>query len=637
MEHFIIGTAGHIDHGKTSLIKALTSMDCDTHPEEKKRGITINLGFAYLKKKEGDYLAFVDVPGHHRFIANMVAGATGIDFVMLVVAADDGIMPQTKEHLKICSLLGIKNGIVVINKCDAVGSDYVELCREEIIDFVKGTFLEEKPLFEVSSLTGQGIEELRSYLLGGEYQVELKERRDFFRMSVDRIFNVSGFGAVATGTVAQGEVRVGENVTILPSEVVAKVRGIQRHTQQIESAEAGTRVAIDLAGVKKENIDFGDILCSVAPPETDCVDVKLIMMENHDATIRKFDAIMLCGTTKISVKVKIIDYFNEKNNLCATAQIHLSQRWYISVGDYFILRNSSYDTTIAGGFVIDPLPLNHKKITPELQSKLISICDNTVTYIETKVEESITLLDVDHFVPILQLRHEKIVELLKNSSIVMNENLILLSKKQLEDFNLLLTDNLKNFTKRNPLSAIGVSRKKLMEFVGDFRFGNLTESNDKAISLALELLEEKGKIVRRENQWSLPGARTQISDRERDDIKKIETMIDSYGYAQLDMDELFTEAKREGISDVNCRYIVTYLSDLKKIVRINEMTFGNVRLCDARKRLIDYLTQHKEEGIKAAEYRDLLGVNRKVAIILLEIFDKEKIVYRKEDVRFLSK
>lgn len=636
MEHFIIGTAGHIDHGKTSLIKALTNIDCDTHPEEKKRGITINLGFAYLKKEDGDYLAFVDVPGHHRFIANMVAGATGIDFVMLVVAADDGVMPQTREHLKICSLLGIKNGVVVISKCDAVESDYLELCREEIEGFVNGTFLENKPIFEVSSLTGIGIDSLRDYLIEGDYLLAKKVKKDFFRMSVDRIFNVSGFGAVATGTVAHGEVSVGDNVLILPSEIEAKVRGIQRHTQQIESADVGTRVAIDLAGVKRESIDFGDILCSVAPPETVCVDVKLVMMDGHDTGVRKFDAIMLCGTRKLSVKVKIIDYFIQQNNLCATAQIDMLQRWYMSVGDYFIIRNSSYDSTVAGGYVVDPYPLIHKNITAELQVKLKAMCDNTIGYLVCKVEESIIPLSVDFFVPILQLRREKIIEMVSSSEhICIVGGAVLMSTDKLKEFSRLVTDNFSKFTKRNPLSAIGVSRKKLLELVSDFRFSKIAETHDNYVSLALDYLESRGEIVRKENQWSLPGARTEISEKESSDIRKIEAIIENYGYAPIDMDDLFREAKSAQVDDLNCRYIVTYLSDLKLIIRINEMIFGNKKLCEARRMLVDYLKAHSEEGIKAAQYRDLIGANRKIAVILLEIFDKERIVYRKDDVRYL--
>lgn len=637
MKHFIVGTAGHIDHGKTSLIKALTNMDCDTHPEEKKRGITINLGFAYIRKSDGEYMAFVDVPGHHRFIANMIAGASGIDFVMLVVAANDGVMPQTKEHLMICSLLGIKNGIVVINKCDAVGEDDIELCREEIVDFVRGTFLEGKPIFEVSSLTGKGIDVLRNYLMDGDYDLTLRMQHDFFRMGVDRVFNVAGFGAVVTGTVAAGEVRIGDNVTLLPGGTVAKVRGIQRHTEQIESSGQGTRVAIDLAGVKREAIDFGDVLCAVPMCKTDVVDVKMMMMTKLDDDVRKFDAVMLCGTAKLSVKVKLLDSFTEQSNEYALAQIYLPKEWYFSVNDYFILRNSSFDTTISGGFVVDALPLHHKNITDVLKLKLHSMCEGALSYVCEKVNESVELLTVDYFVPILQFTPQHIQELLTTTQdIVLLEDGALLPATKIKEFETILMMGFEKFAKRNPLSAIGVSRKKMMEFVGDFSFFRFVPSNDKAVSLVLDSMEREGRVVRRGNQWSLPGARTEISERERNNIKKIENIIASYGYSPLDMDALFLEAKQGGVDDAACRYIVTYLTDLNRIVRIDGMAFNNEKLNEARTRLIDYLKGHLEEGIKAADYRDLIGTNRKNAVILLELFDKEKIVIRKDDVRFLK-
>lgn len=637
MKHFIVGTAGHIDHGKTSLIKALTNIDCDTHPEEKKRGITINLGFAYIKKSDGEYMAFVDVPGHHRFVANMIAGASGIDFVMLVVAANDGVMPQTKEHLMICSLLGIKNGIVVINKCDAVAEDDIELCRDEIADFVCGTFLENKPIFEVSSLTGKGIDTLRNYLIEGNYDLNLRPQHDFFRMGVDRVFNVAGFGAVVTGTVSAGEVKIGDNVTLLPSGMVAKVRGIQRHTEQIESSGQGTRVAIDLAGVKRENIDFGDVLCAVPMSKTDIIDVKMMMIDSLDEDIRKFDAVMLCGTAKLSVKVKLLDSFTEGNHNYAMAQIYLSKEWYFSVNDYFILRNSSFDTTISGGYITDPLPLNHKNITDTLKIKLHTVCDDTLSYISEKVGESVNLLTVEYFVPVLQLSAEHIKELLTTSKeITSMDDGTLLPTVKIKEFKNVLIAGFEKFTKRNPLSAIGISRKKMLEFVGEFSFLHTAQSNERAVSLVLDSMERDGEMVRRGNQWSLPGARTEISERERINIKKIEDIVASYEYSPIDMDAVFLEAKRDGVDDASCRYIVTYLTDLNKIMRIDGMAFCNERLSDARSRLIEYLKVHPEDGIKAAEYRDLIGTNRKNAVILLEIFDKEKIVYRKEDVRFLK-
>lgn len=636
MEHFIIGTAGHIDHGKTSLIKALTNIDCDTHPEEKKRGITINLGFAYIKRDDGDYTAFVDVPGHHKFISNMVAGAAGIDFVMLVVAADDGIMPQTKEHLKICSLLGIKSGIVVINKCDSVDSDGVELCTEEVKEFVEGTFLEDKPIFTVSALTGMGIDELRDYLLKGDYIVNRRPDKDFFRMSVDRMFNVSGFGVIVTGTVAQNSISVGDSISLVPGDLSCKVRGIQRHSSQVETTYQGTRVAIDLTGVKKEDIEFGSILCDIAPPAITRFDAMLTMMDDVEISENKFDAIMLCGTAKISVKVKIIEYFDDGEGVKATAQIDLNREWYMAYGDNFILRNSSSDHTIAGGEVIDPLSLNHKKMSETLKSKLRLLGLSPINYIENKVVESIEILNIESFIPVLQMKRENIETLLSASeNIKLFAGGKLLIKRKIEEFSELIIKGFTKYSKTNPLSVIGVTRRKLLDFAGDYTLYKNQKSNDEAASIILDMMEREGIMARNGNNWRLPGMRLEISDTEKSNIQKIESIIASYGYSPFELDDINGEGYSLGIDSRSCKYIITYLLELKRIVRVNEMFFFGEKFSEARSKVIAYLKEHSKEGIKAAEYRDLLGVNRKIAVAHLEAFDKEKTLIRKNDVRYL--
>lgn len=640
MEHFVIGTAGHIDHGKTSLIRALTNIECDTHPQERKRGITINLGFAYLENPSGDYLAFVDVPGHHRFISNMVAGATGIDFVMLVIAADDGVMPQTKEHLKICSLLGIKNGIVVINKCDAVGEDEVEFCREEVSDFVRGTFLEDKDIFEVSSLTGKGIDSLKEFLLNTEHSFSYKKKRDFFRLAVDRVFNVSGFGVVATGTVSQGEVKVGDNVTIARNGLTARIRGIQRHSHSVAVSEQGTRVALDLASVKLEDIEFGDILCGVPLPSTNQIDVRIVMMDSEKDDVTKYDAIMLSGTTKLSVKVKIIDRFLDGGNSCALAQIDLSKRWFFAYGDYFILRNSSSEKTIAGGYIIDPLPLNHKNSTLLLKEKLRKISLSEQDYIEAKVIESVELLSVDYFVNSLQRKKEDLLNIIstsENISILTTRfgDTVLINRSKMVQFEENLLTGFKKYIRVNPLSVIGVSRKKLIEFVGDFSFSKLQNINDESITLVLDKLQSDSVLVRDGNQWRLVGARREINESEKGDIRVVENLINEYGYSPFEQSELLYDAKSRGIDEIRFKNIITYLIDLKKIIRIGDLILNNQKLAESRTILVNYLKLHKEEGIKVSDFRDLLGCNRKIAMLILEIFDKEKLVIRREDVRFL--
>ncbi len=634
MRQFIIGTAGHIDHGKTSLVKALTNIDCDTHPEEKRRGITINLGFAYIKRADGDYMAFVDVPGHHKFISNMVAGASGIDFVMLVVAANDGIMPQTREHLKICSLLGIKSGIVVINKCDTVDADDIELCTEEVEEHIKGTFLEGKPIFKVSALSGEGIGELRNYLLSDNYSVTKREERSFFRMSVDRTFNVSGFGVVVTGTVAQHQIAVGDTVTLMPKAIKGKVRGIQRHTEQITSVGQGSRVAIDLTGLKLEDVTMGDILCEVAPTSTCRLDAALTYMDNSSAELpSKFDAIMLIGTAKLSVKVKILGRLNEQGEHEAAAQIDLPREWLFAVGDHFILRNSSSDHTIAGGVVIDPLSLNHRKINPQLLGRLSALATSTLGYIESKVLESVTVTPISLFRGTLQLSEPVLREIVATSNVItLFDNGGLISTAKVEEFTKLLLAGFEKYVKTNPLSVIGVQRKQLLDFVKGYIVLHDPKSNDEAISLILDSIERNGTLLRNGNNWRLPNMRAEISDRERRNIEKIEQIIEGYQFTPFDINTLFDSAESVGIAQRDCKHIFTYLNELKRVSKVGNEYLSASKLNSARKQLLEYLDSNPE-GIKTAEYRDLVGVNRKVAVILLEHFDSEKIVYRDGEVR----
>jgi len=262
MEYIVLGTAGHIDHGKTSLVKALTGINTDRLKEERARGITIDLGFAYLPLPSGTILSIIDVPGHERFVKNMVAGAAGIDMVLLVVAADDGVMPQTREHLEICSLLGIKHGLVAVSKSDMVDAEWLSLTVEDINKFLKGSFLEGAQVIPVSSVTRNGVDDLVFAIDDLAGKIKRRKTEGIFRMPVDRSFTIKGFGTVVTGTLVSGMVHVGDEVDIQPGAVKAKVRGIQIHGRQVEEAVAGSRVAVNLQGVERQVVKRGDTVSS---------------------------------------------------------------------------------------------------------------------------------------------------------------------------------------------------------------------------------------------------------------------------------------------------------------------------------------------------------------------------------------
>ena len=358
MKQVILGTAGHIDHGKTSLIKALTDIDTDRLKEEKERGITIELGFAHLTLPSGQLLGIVDVPGHEKFVKNMVAGATGIDLVALVIAADEGVMPQTREHLEICQLLDIKSGLVVLTKKDMVEPDWLELVREDVTDYLSGTFLEDAPIMAVSSLTGEGMEDLLKAIdvLVGE--IPERDIGNFFRLPIDRVFTMRGFGTVVTGTTISGLINTGDEVTVYPTGLTFRIRGIQVHNLDTSQVRAGLRTAINLQGAEKAQLQRGNIVAaknSLRP--TYMVDVQLNLLPTFPRKLKnRAKARFHTGTSEIISTVVLLDRDElEKGENCY-AQIRLDQPTALLQGDRFILRSYSPVRTIGGGKILNPLP-----------------------------------------------------------------------------------------------------------------------------------------------------------------------------------------------------------------------------------------------------------------------------------------
>ena len=359
MKHIIIGTAGHVDHGKTALVKALTGVDTDRLAEEKRRGLTIELGFARLDFPDGSCAGVVDVPGHEKFIKNMLAGAGGIDLAMLVVAADEGVMPQTVEHLDILSLLGVRSGLVVLTKCDLVGDDWRALVRADVAARTEGTFLAGCPVVEVSSVTGQGIADLRRSLYALARQTEEKNIRAPFRLPIDRVFSVDGFGTVVTGTVIEGAVRLGDEVELAPSGVCARVRGLQVHGQRVDAAYAGQRAALNLADLKREGIRRGDAAVkrgSVRP--TLLLDVRLRCLRDAARGIENGSRVHLCHGASVQLaRVVLLDADRLAPGESGLAQLRLTEPIAAKKGDRFVLRFYSPLETIGGGVVLDDAPL----------------------------------------------------------------------------------------------------------------------------------------------------------------------------------------------------------------------------------------------------------------------------------------
>ncbi len=363
MNNSIIGTAGHVDHGKTCLIRALTGIETDRLREEKKRGITIELGFAYLDLPDGGRAGIIDVPGHEKFVRNMLAGAGGIDLALLIVAADEGVMPQTVEHLGILSLLEIKHGILVMTKIDTVDDDWRQLVAEDIRSQAQGTFLEQAPLIEVSSYTGEGIEQLRQEIFCQLAQLKGKRGDIPFRIPVDRVFSMEGFGTVITGTMIEGKLKEGDEVTLYPGEKPGKVRNIQVHSQSVDTAYAGQRVAVNFSNLKKSDIQRGDV---VAPPgtmhPTMMADVRLNILKEAKRAVKNTSRLHFYhGSREILCKAVLLEGDVLEPGQSGYAQLRLEETAALKAGDHFVVRFYSPLETVGGGVIVDPSPFKRKR------------------------------------------------------------------------------------------------------------------------------------------------------------------------------------------------------------------------------------------------------------------------------------
>ncbi|MCK4358405.1 MAG: selenocysteine-specific translation elongation factor, partial [Candidatus Cloacimonetes bacterium] len=338
MKHLIMGTAGHIDHGKTALIKALTNIDCDTHKEEKLRGITINLGFAHIDLPNDESIGIIDVPGHRNFVNTMVAGVSSIDFVMLVIAADSGVMPQTVEHLKIMEILGVKKGFVVLTKIDLVDEEIIQIAEEEILEFIKGTFLENFPIIKVSVKTGEGISELKEFLSEMSYKVEERQRGKLFRMFIDRIFSVKGFGTIVNGSVISGHLEKKDSVYLLPGAKKLRIRRMERHGNKVEEITAGDRASLNLVGLNRDDFKRGMIVSDRILQPTKLIDAKLNLFQHN----RNFEiwtqAVFLLGTYQAQTRIHLIDRNILEPGQAAIVQIHLDPPCIAKYGDRFVIR-----------------------------------------------------------------------------------------------------------------------------------------------------------------------------------------------------------------------------------------------------------------------------------------------------------
>ena len=630
MKHVIIGTAGHVDHGKTLLVKALTGIDTDRLVEEKKRGITIDLGFAHLDFEDGTQAGLVDVPGHEKFIKNMLAGAGGIDLAMLVVAADEGFMPQTVEHLGILSLLGIREGLVVITKADMVDPEWVEMIAEDVRERVKGTFLEGKPIMAVSAYTGQGIAELRQHLHKLVKDAAEKNLRTPFRLPVDRVFSVDGFGTVVTGTLIEGSVRKDEIAELVPSGLRAKVRSIQVHGKDTDTACAGQRVAMNLAGLKKTDVQRGD---TVARPDTvktsRMLDVRLQNLKNSQRTILTQSQVHFYhGASVMLAKVVLLDRESLLPGDSCYAQLRLTEPLASKRGDRFVIRFYSPLETIGGGVILDEVPLRHKagdsavlealaiRESGSGNQKLVQVIAGFGYALPNKQKlcGELNLEEAE-----LQEQLEELVALGKVLELLPDRYLAASVLDQAWDGCRKL---LEAYHTANPLHA-GMKLAELRQ--------KLLPGTELAVADGvLAELAAEGRIKRVADRYAMAEFTVHFTKRQNAIRDKL---LQTYRKADLEVpgvDEVYPMFLPKEKED--CKQVLESLISSGQLVMLTPQLYYHHQTFDRVLEQTRAFFAEKEE-LTLAEFRDMLGTSRKYALAVLEYYDRNKMTKKEGDIR----
>ena len=621
----VVGTAGHIDHGKTSLIKALTGVDTDRWEEEKKRGMTIDLGFAHLELPSGVLAGIVDVPGHEKFIKNMLAGAHGLDLVLFIVAADEGIMPQTKEHLTVCRSLGTKKGIVVLTKKDLVDEEWLELVKEEVKEFVKGSFLEGAPIIAVSAKTGEGIEELIKELDRIALETKPKESRGILRLPVDRSFTVKGFGTVVTGTLLSGRVKTGDEVEALPQGKRVKVRGIQVHGEKVSEAVAGQRTALNLSDIKKEEIGRGDLIATpgyLRP--TDAVDVLVELAKDAEVIVTSgFKLHFHHLTSEAEGELYLIDREELLPGERALAQIRLKGKVVPVYGDRFVIRNYSPATVIGGGKILDPLPHRRfrRRFREEFEGKLKGILKGSLeekALAHLKVKEPLTAKELVQLLNLSPEEAKELSEKLVEKGLAVKAGGELYTVKKLKELKERVLNLLKESHDQTPI-AEGVTREELKS--------KLKESKELIEKAVKELLSE-GKVEEAGGFLRLKGFEPKEEGVYKELVPKVEKLIREGGFTPPTVKEM---AQITGAGEERINTVASYLVRRKGYHRVGELLISPESFEKIRALLKEHFS--KKEELSVGEFKDYLGVSRKFAIPLLEYLDSLKLTARRGNER----
>lgn len=635
MRSLIVGTAGHIDHGKTALVRALTGTDTDRLPEEKRRGITIDLGFAELDL--GDvHLGFVDVPGHERFVRNMLAGAHGIDMVMLVVAADEGVMPQTREHFDICRLLGVASGLVVISKSDTVESDLLALVREEVEELVRGSFLDGALVVATSARTGDGLDQLKNELRRIALGIEPRRPHLVMRLPIDRVFTVHGFGTVVTGTLIAGAVHVADEIDVLPAATRARVRGLQVHGRRVERAEAGQRTAVNLSGVEATALRRGMVLAPAGRLRpTRVFDARVEMLEGGPPLATRASVHVHIGAAETLARVRVLEPVGKiEPGASGFAQFLLADPVVALPEDRFIVRSVAPARTVAGGVVIDAHPPKHRgREKAAARARLqrwveTDEADRFLSMVEVAGERGISRTEVlartgwtDDFLAEISDRT------CTRQDVVVAEDLFL-SRYQLNLLAERLILAVEDFHRREPL-ARGLAREELREKV-------MARSPSEVFRAALAEAERAGRLVGEKELIRAATHRIELSAEEAAFRDELEAIFRRAGLEALTVDDALGRARVvERAQEQRARRLVKLLLDAGVLVQLNDgLIVHRDAVCDLLARLQVH-KQRRGPTISVPAFKELAGVSRKYAIPLLEYLDRQAVTRREGDLRRL--
>jgi selenocysteine-specific elongation factor len=632
MSHIIVGTAGHIDHGKTALVKALTGIDTDRLKEEKERGITTDLGFASLRLDDGTVLGFVDVPGHERFIKNMLAGVGGIDVVMLVIAADESVMPQTREHLAICELLHVQNGLTVLTKIDAVDPDIADLVEVEVQEFLRGSFLERAPVLRLSAHTGEGIPPLIEALRTLAKTATPRDTSRLFRLPVDRCFTMKGFGAVAAGTLITGRIRRDEEVELLPARKPARVRGIQVHGQSVEEAHAGQRTALNLQRVDLADIERGMVLTVpgvFAPSST--FDVSLELLPASAPLPSRKRIRFHVGTTELIGHVVLLGQDTLEGGRSAFARIRLDKPAFALPGDRFIIRQYSPMTTLGGGEILDAHPPKSRRSDPRLVKRLRVLQAGTMAEKVRQLVEEAGSAALDEMMLVGRLgitpqtaRNE--MRTLASSGLVRilsEQPVIAAGRKVFDDAAAAAVREMEAFHAAEPLLD-GIGRE-------DLRARAFPHASVVFFRAVLDHLAADRAIAVQEDVVRLFGHSVRLDRTEEQARERLIARFRELGLQAPPPDEIAGSA---GLDRAAARKIIQILVKEQVLVRINDALIVDRAaieklIADVRARKLS------NPNLGVGEFKELTGLSRKYAVPLLEYLDGQRITRRIGDSRVI--